>query len=267
MLKFFRSLNLQPAIEGYLDAGNLSTEEEAWLRSLPNKVHKHESGYLNDRGDHYLKVGLSAMRAIKVAMKSAGLETPTSILDFPCGYGRVMRFLNVAFPNAQLEGADLDLKAIRFCSELLGAKTMPSKQAFDELSFNHSYDLIWCGSLVTHLDADRIGSLFKFFHQHLNPGGTCVFTSHGIRVEGLLERGEINYSLTPDLVEKVLEGYRANGVGFSEYNESRDGYGISLTSDEVLRRLAAEAGDWTCTYFEPAGWDNHQDVYAFSKDA
>ena len=147
-----------------------------------------------------------------------------------------------------------------------GTKTVRSKRDFEALHLNQSYDLIWCGSLVTHLSQERIEALVRFFYRHLNPGGNCIFTSHGVRVEDLLARGEINYSLTPDLVDKVLAGFRETGAGFSEYNQSRDGYGISLTSDAVIRALAAEAGSWACTYFEPAGWDNHQDVYSFRKD-
>ncbi len=218
-----------------------------------------------DGGVHYLNVGLSAMKCILPSMESIGSNCPISILDFPCGYGRVMRFLKAAFPHAQIEGADLDKKAYRFCSRILGAKTMPSSQDFDRLELNNNYDLIWCGSLITHLDKDRIASLLRLFYRHLNRGGSCVFTSHGVRVEDLLSKGEINYSLTPDLVEKVIQGYHGTGAGFSEYNQSRDGYGISLTSDEVIRELAGKAGAWTCTYFKPAGWDHHQDVYSFRK--
>lgn len=267
MLKFFRSNHLSPAVEDFLKDEATKPEERRWLQELPIKVHKNESGYLKDQGTHYLKVGLSAMENITEALKTSGLIEPSSVLDFPCGYARVMRFLRVAFPNAQIEGADLDQKAVRFCSQLLNTNTRISKHNFDELDFNETYDLIWCGSLVTHLDKDRISSLLRFFYRHLNPQGLCVFTSHGLRVEDLLARGEINYSLTPDLVEKVLAEYRATGAGFSEYNESRDGYGISLTSDKIIRDLANKAGQWNCTYFAPAGWDNHQDVYGFLKDA
>lgn len=266
MLKSLKSPTLQNAVDKLLNQEHYSPEEKTWLREISTRVHKYESGYISDGGEHYLKVGLSAMKCIHQAMRSSELNNPSSILDFPCGYGRVMRFLKATFPHAQIEGADLDKKANRFCSRIFKAKTKASRPDFDELELNSSYDLIWCGSLITHLDKGRITSLLRFFFRHLNPGGTCVFTSHGIRVENLLARGEINYSLTPDLVEKVLQGYQESGAGFSEYNESREGYGISLTSDAVIRKLAAEAGDWSCVSFEPAGWDNHQDVYAFRRD-
>jgi cyclopropane fatty-acyl-phospholipid synthase-like methyltransferase len=266
MLKFIKSPSLQAAVYNLLNQENYSPEKKTWLRQISTRVHKYESGYISDGGEHYLKVGLSAMKCIHEAMDSCGLTNPISILDFPCGYGRVMRFLKAAFPRAQIEGADLDKKANRFCSRIFGAKTLDSKPDLEELKLENKYDLIWCGSLVTHLEKERIATLLHFFFRHLNQGGICVFTSHGVRVEDLLARGEINYSLTPDLVEKVLKGYRESGAGFSEYNESREGYGISLTSDAVIRTLAAEAGDWSCVYFEPAGWDNHQDVYAFRKD-
>ena len=265
MIDFFKSNSLQSSIESLLDEASLDQNEKDWLSKLPRRIHKNESGYLTDGGLHYLKVGLSAMSCIQTAIQASQANPPHSILDFPCGYGRVMRFLKVAYPKACLEGADLDKKAIRFCRRYLDARTSLSQNDFDTLNLGNSFDLIWCGSLVTHLNKERIGSLLRFFHRHLNPGGVCVFTSHGIRVEQLLDQGEINYSLTPDRVQKVLDGYRETGAGFSEYNQSREGYGISLTSDVVVRQLANNAGDWTCTSFEPAGWDNHHDVYAFCK--
>ena len=267
MLKSLKSPTLQNAVDKLLEKENYSSEEITWLRQISPRVHKNESGYVTDGGEHYLKVGLSAMKCIQQVIASSGLTSPSSILDFPCGYGRVMRFLKAAFPHAQIEGADLDKKANRFCSRIFKAKTMTSRPDFDELELNCRHDLIWCGSLITHLDKGGIASLLHFFFRHLNPGGTCVFTSHGIRVENLLTRGEINYSLTPDLVEKLLQGYRESGAAFSDYNKSKEGYGISLTSDAAIRKLAAEAGDWSCVGFEPAGWDNHQDVYAFRRDS
>ena len=266
MIEFFKSKTLQPAVVKLLKQNTNSKQEADWLRNLDPKVHKNESGYLNDEGEHYLKVGLSAMDCTQRSLESASSSSPKTILDFPCGYGRVMRFLRVAFPDAQIEGSDLDKKAIQFCSRVFGAKTTLSMQDFEVLQLNKTFDLIWCGSLVTHLDKQRIAALLRFFYRHLNPGGVCIFTSHGIRVEDLLARGEINYSLTPDRVERVLQGYRDLGIGFSEYNQSRDGYGISLTSDAIIRELANEAGQWSCVLFEPAGWDNHQDVYSFRKD-
>ena len=60
---------------------------------------------------HYLNVGLSAIDAIDHALskKNAAKEV-VSVLDLPCGYGRVTRTLRCRFPSAQFTVCDLEKK-------------------------------------------------------------------------------------------------------------------------------------------------------------
>jgi SAM-dependent methyltransferase len=160
---------------------------------------------------------------------------------------------------------DLDSKAIQFCSKAFTVGTSKSSKDFNELNLSDTYDLIWCGSLLTHFNEAQILELLRFFYRHLNRGGICIFTTHGTRVEALLSSGEINYSLNPKQCQAILHQYKETGIGYSEYEPSRDGYGISLSSDAKIRHLAAKAGDWKCQLFHPAGWDHHQDVYSYFK--
>ena len=48
---------------------------------------------------HYLGVGLSALNNIETAISKRGLAKVRTILDMPCGYGRVTRVLRVAYPD------------------------------------------------------------------------------------------------------------------------------------------------------------------------
>ena len=66
-----------------------------------------------------------------------------------------------------------------FCQRAFSAKTVRSDIDFNKLSLPGKYDLIWCGSLVTHLDELAAINLLKFFHSHLSPDGLCIFTTHG----------------------------------------------------------------------------------------
>src|SRR5689334_9873650 len=54
----------------------------------------------------YFAVGADALRLILLSMSTAGKRDFKSILDLPCGHGRVMRYLKARFPEARLTACD-----------------------------------------------------------------------------------------------------------------------------------------------------------------
>ncbi len=59
--------------------------------------------------------------------------------------------------------------------------------------------------------------------------------------------------------------FHLKGFGYANYPEQAD-YGISAVSRQRLLELASVAGsEWREILFLERGWDNHQDVYAFTK--
>jgi SAM-dependent methyltransferase len=204
MFSLRRSLSLTEARENMLATGKLDSFKLACLNRINLRIHSREKNYLSDGGEHYLKVGLSALDCIESALKSVDHPQPGSILDFPCGYGRVLRFLKAAYPIASFIAAELDSKALKFCRKNFGVQTVLSETQLHLVKLPQPVELIWCGSLVTHFNEDQINQLLRLFYQQLLPGGLCVFTSHGLRVETLLESGEINYSLNQDQVQEIL---------------------------------------------------------------
>jgi len=52
----------------------------------------------------YFLWGDSALRNVQLAMAAVGKQGLDSILDLPCGHGRVLRTLKAAFPAASLAG-------------------------------------------------------------------------------------------------------------------------------------------------------------------
>lgn len=247
-----------------LEEGGLTRQQTSWLKALNRSIHKKESGYLSD-GKHYLRVGLSALSCIQRILEERDAKPPGAILDYPCGYGRVLRWLQVAFPSASHQAADVDRRAVRFCRKAFGVFARPCKSDPGLNHWEDRFDLIWCGSLLTHVREEMMERVFSFFFEHLNPGGLCIVTTHGNQVEHLLKSRQINYSLSNHAVADLLIQYREKGFGYVDYEPLRKDYGISLSSEMRIRQLAAKAGDWKCVCFDPAGWDNHQDVYAFLK--
>jgi len=213
-------------------------------------------------GVHYFKVGLSAISCINEALEGAGLKTVRRILDLPCGSGRVLRFLAQQFPEAEITACELERGPVEFCARTFGARPAYSSLDLDEVSFEKKFDLIWCGSLVTHLTEVGITALLSLFYRHLETGGLMIFTTHGDFVARRLPTRDFDYGLTPEQIDRIGSGYPATGYGFEDYPGDK-GYGVSLTSAEWIRTRVRELGDLREVFFKERGWDNHQDVFGF----
>ncbi|MGB3682770.1 MAG: class I SAM-dependent methyltransferase, partial [Rubrobacteraceae bacterium] len=79
-------------------------------------------------------------------MELAGLS-PESILDYGCGHGRVLRWFQSFWPNANLTAADVTEDQIEFCARTFGANPFLIDKPFDEVELPSEYDLIWLGSI------------------------------------------------------------------------------------------------------------------------
>jgi len=200
------------------------------------------------------------MRCIESAFQKAGSGRVRSILDFPCGYGRVLRFLRARFPDAEITVSELDKGALAFCKESFHVKTVESKTDFKKLSVSNSFDLIWCGSLLTHVDENSAAELLNFFHSHLSPGGRLLFTTHGRHPVDSIRKTRRAYGLTDATRQNLLSQYDARGYGYADY-PGRPGYGVSVASPERMVSIARSVGTWKDVSFVERGWDNHQDVY------
>ena len=211
---------------------------------------------------HYLACGRSALRAVRLALAAAGRADVRRVLDFPCGHGRVLRALAAAFPAAELHACDLLAAGVAYCHRRLGAVPLGSDPDPARVRLPGGYDLIWVGSLFTHLDAPRWPGFLRLFHAALAPGGVCVVTTHGRRAADLIRGGRAGYGL-PD-PGGLLAPFADSGFGYTTYQAGSD-YGVSLSSAGwVAGQLAALPAARLLLALEH-GWADHQDVYAWQK--
>jgi SAM-dependent methyltransferase len=127
----------------------------------------------------YLAVGESALKAIRLAQLAARVPDFQAILDLPCGHGRVLRWLRAAYPGASLTACDILADGVEFCRDAFGAKPVYSHRRIEASAFPESYDLIWVGSLFTHVDVPDWDHLLSLFDRLLRPDGVLVITTHG----------------------------------------------------------------------------------------
>ncbi|HEX8244530.1 MAG TPA: class I SAM-dependent methyltransferase [Longimicrobium sp.] len=212
--------------------------------------------------EHYFRTGLSAIRCIDEALAAANVREVRTILDMPSGYGRVLRFLVRRFPGAEVYASELQVDAVRFCADTFGAKPVFSSPDFDGLSLETRFDLIWCGSLVTHLDAAPTLGLLRFFARQLAPGGLLVFTTLGDYAAGRVLEAPASYAMPRERASQLADAYARSGHGYVDY-PGVDGYGLTLTSPEWVRAVTRQAGGLREVCFSARGWHEHQDVFGF----
>ena len=253
-----------------LSNGALDERQRSLLQQIDIRIH-HRDGMYAGNGEDYFCVGLSAIECIDDVLSSGSFPEPTDVLDLPCGYGRELRFLVQRFPKAKFTACDIQPAAADFCARAFGAFAVHSKPDVRELSFTGSFDLIWCGSLITHLNRRDTRNLLEVFARYLNPAGVLIVTTNGAFVAERMSSGD-TYELPADAISLVLEEYEASGFGYHDYargagyfdfHPAGTGYGVSLTSPDAIRELAREVG-LKERYFKAAGWAEHQDVFGFA---
>ena len=108
-----------------------------------------------DNPEQYFDLGRRALELIHFSSELCDKPHYPAILDLPCGHGRVLRWLRAHYPYARLTACDLDRSGVDFCAQQFGATPVYSQADLHQLPFTAQFDLIWVGSLVTHLRQDR----------------------------------------------------------------------------------------------------------------
>lgn len=252
------------AKERLASSPDLSENEKVLLKRVCAVIDRKDTMYAGD-AFHYLSAGLSGLRCIERAIGAAGKDIGKgAILDFPCGFGRVLRWMRVRFPDARITAAEIDRDAFNFCATNFQVTPLESKIPISSLELDAEYDLIWCGSLFTHIDESAAVDLLRFFHDHLAPGGLCVFSTHGRRAVERMVTNEVDYGLDHEAQGNLIREYHSPGYGYADY-PGQPGYGISAVTPERMDELAARVGTWERVCFLDHGWDGCQDVFGFAK--
>lgn len=215
--------------------------------------------------DVYFAAGESALQQIQLALQISGKKSCSSILDFPCGSGRVLRHLKLAYPEATLTACDLLENAVDFCVETFGARGVYSQKDLSKVVFTEKFDLIWCGSLLTHLDSYTWPMVLKLFSRSLTEDGVVVFTTHGRWVAWRLDQRKKIYGLAEKQVPRVMKQYKRSGFGYADYGAVK-GYGVSVSSPSFVMSSVEKEADLKIIHFSEKGWHNHQDVVACTRE-
>jgi SAM-dependent methyltransferase len=216
----------------------------------------------NSGAQWYFEVGVSALQCVERALAVTSAR-PKSILDMPCGHGRVCRMLRAAFPDAHITAADLDTCGVDFCAAEFGAEPVYSDPDLRRVQLDRQFDLIWCGSLFTHLEWARWQGFLDFFSDHLVDDGVLVFTTHGRQPIQWMNENFFDYGLSAEEQRRLIGDYAESGFGFvSPANQS---FGISLSAIWKVSGLLQRQPSLKVVGLHEAGWAGHQDVFSCIK--
>ncbi|GAB0119635.1 class I SAM-dependent methyltransferase [Acidisoma sp. 7E03] len=231
--------------------------EEAYFKVEIDKTVSPRDHMYNSGPDWYFSVGVDAIRAVFRALATSAMAEPKRILDLPCGHGRVARHLRAAFPNAAITFADIDTDGADFCAAQFAGMALHSQPDLTQVDLGAPYDLIWIGSLFTHVDASRATAWLAHLCRSLNRHGVVIATLHG---QWSREVQRSYGAMIGDREwQRMLAGCEASGWGYAPYPDTPD-YGVSLVKASTAVAMASTIEGVRILGYMERGWAGNHDV-------
>ena len=182
-----------------------------------------------------MKVGLASSNVFKkIYEQTSGraLTTETSILDFGCGWGRIMRFFLKDIDPGRLHGTDVSEEMVAFCRREFRWGTFNRNDPFPPTKFGDGmFDLIYALSVFSHLSEDAHLKWLAEFKRILVPGGVLIATTWGREFITRCRdyRGRTDLTSTtwhlPGLFVDTNDSLSRYDNGFFCFDSSREVYG------------------------------------------
>ena len=215
--------------------------------------------------DQYFDLGHRALELINFSAELCDKPHYPDILDLPCGHGRVLRWLRARYDYAQITACDLDRDGVDFCAQQFGALPVYSQPDLRALPFNAQFDLIWVGSLVTHLSRERWLTTLDCLVKWTKECGVIVFSTQGRAYASRLSRGQRNVAENIDK-PALLEKFARTGFGYQKYFEAEHGdYGVAVTSPEWVMRTLQRYPDVIMRAYLEEAWGMQDIVILYKK--
>jgi SAM-dependent methyltransferase len=246
--------------------------EQGNYQDLVGVVHPRDDMFTGSY-ERYHVAGMSAVSNIADALALNGRDwaSVTSCLDFPSGYGRVLRHLVRLIPPERITACDIMKDAVDFCVRQFGAHGFYSNEDLSKVRIEGRYDLIWVGSLVTHFPFEKSIDLLNLLGNALTDNGILVFSVVGAHcLDRLLGSEGYAASLLSNREhqnkDKIAREYLRDGFAFVPY-KGAESYGLPFLSLDGVRQLIRVAGVPALRLigYREAGWNHDHDVYTVAR--
>jgi SAM-dependent methyltransferase len=214
----------------------------------------------------YVEAGQEATRFISDSLAAVGrtFGDVDSVLDFGCGHGRVTRWLAPAVSAGAVTVCDLDREAIEFCASEFGTRALLSSLDINEVALE-KYDVIWLGSVLTHVSGPTASSLLQVLVSHLQQRGIIAFSTRG-EPSAEWEREACSAAgLRPASIPEMMS---RDGMAYVAYTHYKSDYGLAWHSPEWMIRTMANCSDHLQKVrYDARRWGGFQDLWAFVLEA
>lgn len=217
---------------------------------------------------HYMYGGRSALKNIIDALIAADAYTPGTILDFPSAHGRVTRFLKATFPESEIWAGDINQDGVDFCVSRFGVIPFYSKTNLLEVVLPRKFDLIWCGSLASHLPEEQCKVLFRLLLGALENNGILCITTCGRGMQWAHEN--VFKTIHASAYEKIGRDLKTGPFGFAPYDyqygqyATAESYGMAFLYPEWVEKNILTPEIQVLLFREKA-WHGTQDVWCLIK--
>jgi hypothetical protein len=148
-----------------------------------------------------------------------------------------------------------------------------SFENLDDLDTAEKWDLIFCGSLLSHLPQIHFWPTIKFITRSLSSNGIAIVTLEGRHAE-YIQDNKWKF-IDDDSFNIARKSFHDTGFGFVDYNTNfktlnfpdQERYGITLVKPSWIMKGIEAMEDIRILGFAERDWDDHQDVIVFGRPA
>ncbi len=246
-------LSCCPELSGKIAPNDLNTTIHSNDQMFTHSLHHHQDA--GAAQSQYFNISLqqfSAMRQIQQHFFGSDRDD-VSVLDFACGYGRLLRFLSLAMPRENLFASELQLDALTFVAHEFGVTTLPSHADPQQFQPGRQFDFIWVASLFSHLPESLFDAWLVRLIDMLTPNGVLCFS---VRDSSLLASNTV----LPE-----------SGIVYETRSENADLdpdiYGTAYASESFVAQSLQRALGHEQAYFRlRKALAQEQDLYIVAKD-
>lgn len=221
---------------------------------LLHSLHHHRDA--NASFSQYYNVALQQYHAVQQILHIL-FETDVEnihVLDFACGYGRLLRFLSLSLPVKNIWASEIQTDALAFVCDSYKVQGIPSYGNPQDFQPERKFQFIWVASLFSHLPGDLFQAWVKRLAECLTPDGVLCFSVHD---ECLLPK---EHSMPTE------------GILFWPFSENDDLdkaiYGTTYVTEAYVAQAIAQTCGVDRGYFRIArGLAHEQDIYVVAAAA
>ena len=211
---------------------NIHPDDQMFLHSL------RSHGEVDVAASQYFAVAAQQFNAMRQVMAlTVGNRADASVLDFACGFGRLLRFLELVMERGSMAASELQADALDFVGREFRVATFPSTPDPADFRIDGRFDFIWVASLFSHLPRPLFDAWLSRLLELLTPRGVLCFS---VRDIGLLPGGatldDAAFLYQPESENADL-GSDIYGTTYAGEGFVRDVVATALGRDAICRRL------------------------------